>query len=125
MIFYRYVIHVSRISSGDTESPSYAALCGSLNVKASRYAASLRVQRGGTEIITDLENMVKELLKAFYQTCGKKPKKILFYRDGVSESQFMEVLDSELTAIKGNWNILFLDLFMLFVNLFNYYSRVS
>ncbi|CAB4399861.1 unnamed protein product [Rhizophagus irregularis] len=92
---------VTHPSPGDTESPSYAALCGSLNVKASRYAASLRVQRGGTEIITDLENMVKELLKAFYQTCGKKPKKILFYRDGVSESQFMEVLDSELTAIKA------------------------
>ncbi|CAB4481808.1 unnamed protein product [Rhizophagus irregularis] len=54
---------VTHPSPGDTESPSYAALCGSLNVKASRYAASLRVQRG--------------------------------------ESQFMEVLDSELTAIKA------------------------
>ncbi|PKB99050.1 Piwi-domain-containing protein [Rhizophagus irregularis] len=88
-------------ATADDESPSYAALCGSMNVKASRYAASLRVQTGGTEIIIDLENMVKESLKAFYQTCGLKPKKILFYRDGVSESQFMEVLECELTAIRA------------------------
>ncbi|CAB4375543.1 unnamed protein product [Rhizophagus irregularis] len=82
------------------ECLSYAALCGSVNVKASRYAASIRVQSGYNIIITDLANMVKELLKIFYQTCGRKPKKILFYRDGVSESQFMKVLEHELTAIK-------------------------
>ncbi|CAB4481027.1 unnamed protein product [Rhizophagus irregularis] len=54
-------------ATADDESPSYAALCGSMNVKASRYAASLRVQTG----------------------------------DGVSESQFMEVLECELTAIRA------------------------
>ncbi|PKY55107.1 Piwi-domain-containing protein [Rhizophagus irregularis] len=91
---------VTHLSPGDTKSPSYAALCGSLNAKASRYAASLRVQRGSTEIIAELANMVKELFKIFYQNCGVKPKKILFYRNGISESQFMDVLNSELTAIK-------------------------
>ncbi|PKK58711.1 Piwi-domain-containing protein, partial [Rhizophagus irregularis] len=83
----------------DFESSSYAALCGSVNVKASRYAASIRVQ-GRTEIIPDLANMVKESLKTFYQTCGLKPKKIIFYRDGVSKYQYIYVLESELTAIK-------------------------
>ncbi|RGB39104.1 Piwi domain-containing protein [Rhizophagus diaphanus] len=80
-------------------SSSYAALCGSVNVKASRYAASIRVQ-DRTEIITDLANMVKESLKTFYQTCGLKPKKIIFYRDCVSKYQYRYVLESELTAIK-------------------------
>jgi len=72
-----------------------------MNLNASRYAASIRVQGHRVEIISDLKNMVKELLKIFYQTCGKKPKKILFYRDGVGEGQFQEVLDSEVTAIKA------------------------
>ncbi|RGB41170.1 hypothetical protein C1646_663238 [Rhizophagus diaphanus] len=39
--------------------------------------------------------MVKELLKAFYQTCGRKPERILFYRDEVSESQFENVKAAE------------------------------
>ncbi|RGB37298.1 Piwi domain-containing protein [Rhizophagus diaphanus] len=91
---------ITHPSPDDSESPSYATLCGSVNTKASRYITSIRVQPGGTEIITDLANMVKELLKTFYQICGRNPKKILFYRNGVSESQFMKVRECELTAIK-------------------------
>src|ERR1044072_7698547 len=80
--------------------PSIAALCASMDAKASRYAASIRVQSGRTEIIADLANMVKELLKTFYQTCGRKPDRILFYRDGVSEGQFGQVLKSEINAVR-------------------------
>ncbi|GBC10173.1 hypothetical protein RclHR1_00940014 [Rhizophagus clarus] len=81
--------------------PSFAALCGSMDAKASRYAASIRVQTGRVEIIADLANMVKELLKTFYQTCGQKPQRILFYRDGVSDGQFENVYNNEITAIKN------------------------
>lgn len=72
-----------------------------MDAKASRYAAIIRAQRSRYEIINDLANMVKELLKTFYQTCGRKPGRILFYRDGVSESQFSQVLQNEITAIRG------------------------
>lgn len=72
-----------------------------MDAKASRYSASIRVQTGRTEIIADLANMVKELLKTFYQTCGRKPERILFYRDGVSEGQFSQVLDGEIKAVRG------------------------
>ena len=44
------------------------------------------------EIITDMKEMVKGMMKAFYQTNhGVKPEHILFYRDGVSEGQFQTV----------------------------------
>jgi hypothetical protein len=86
---------------GDNARPSIAALCASMDAKASRYAASIRVQAGRTEIIADLANMVKELLKTFYQTCGRKPDRILFYRDGVSEGQFAHVLKEEISAVRG------------------------
>ncbi len=86
---------------GDANRPSIAALCASMDAKASRYAASIRIQTGRQEIITDLSAMVKELLKTFYQTCGRKPERILFYRDGVSEGQFEQVLEGEINAVKS------------------------
>ncbi|CAG8457935.1 8826_t:CDS:2 [Funneliformis mosseae] len=86
---------------GDESRPSIAALCASMDAKASRYAASIRVQAGRQEIISDLSGMVKELLKTFYQTCGRKPERILFYRDGVSEGQFEQVLDFEIEAVRN------------------------
>ena len=72
-----------------------------MDARASRYSASIRIQSGRTEIIADLANMVKELLKTFYQTCGRKPDRILFYRDGVSEGQFSQVLKTEINAVRG------------------------
>ncbi|KAG9290846.1 hypothetical protein G9A89_010995 [Geosiphon pyriformis] len=83
------------------DRPSIASLCGSMDAKASRYSATIRVQTGRTEIIAELANMVKELLKTFYQTCGRKPERILFYRDGVSEGQFTQVLEGEIQAVRA------------------------
>ena len=90
------------LNLGERERPSITSLCASMDAKASRYAASIRVQSGRTsEIIADLANMVKELLKTFYQTCGRKPERILFYRDGVSEGQFGQVMKSEINGVRG------------------------
>uniref|UniRef100_A0A1D1YV71 Protein argonaute 1 n=1 Tax=Anthurium amnicola TaxID=1678845 RepID=A0A1D1YV71_9ARAE len=94
------VTHPAPGASSNTR-PSIASLCASMDAKASRYAASIRVQAGREEIIVDLVNMAKELLKTFYQTCGRKPERILFYRDGVSEGQFTTVLNSEIKAVKA------------------------
>ena len=44
------------------------------------------------EIIRDLKDMVKGMMRAFRsRNYGKRPEKILFYRDGVSEGQFQGV----------------------------------
>ncbi|OAD76297.1 hypothetical protein PHYBLDRAFT_123569 [Phycomyces blakesleeanus NRRL 1555(-)] len=92
---------VTHPAPGDMNRPSVAALTGSMDARASRYASAIRVQANRTEIIADLANMVKELLKNFYQSCGQKPERILFYRDGVSEGQFKQVLDGEVAAIRA------------------------
>jgi eukaryotic translation initiation factor 2C len=92
---------VTHPAPGDMNRPSVAAVTGSLDARASTYASSIRVQANRTEIIADLANMIKELLKTFYQSCGHKPERILFYRDGVSEGQFKQVMDSEVSAIKA------------------------
>uniref|UniRef100_A0A2R5LN49 Putative translation initiation factor 2c n=1 Tax=Ornithodoros turicata TaxID=34597 RepID=A0A2R5LN49_9ACAR len=85
--------------------PSFAALVGSLDAHPSKYYASVRVQKKAErtnerEIIKDLRDMVKETLRAFYRNTQQKPQKIIFYRDGVSDGQFNEVLSYELNAIR-------------------------
>jgi hypothetical protein len=72
-----------------------------MDAQCSRYAAAIRVQKGRQEVIQDLQSMIIELLKTFYQTCGAKPERICFYRDGVSEGQFSDVLRIEMEAIRG------------------------
>ncbi|XP_015905738.2 protein argonaute-4 isoform X1 [Parasteatoda tepidariorum] len=87
--------------------PSIAAAVGSLDSHPSRYAVTVRAQtnvdekKQAIEIILELKSMVKDLLSAFYKnTRGKKPEKIIFYRDGVSEGQFEHVMRHEVTAIR-------------------------
>ena len=57
----------------------------------SRYCASVRVQNHRVEIIQDLMGMVRELLMEFYRSTRYKPARIIMYRDGVSEGQFLQV----------------------------------
>ncbi|CAG8461331.1 16740_t:CDS:10, partial [Acaulospora morrowiae] len=91
---------ISHPAAGDPSRPSVSAVCASLDARASRYSATIRIQTGRTEIIADLASMVKDLLKNFYQTCGRKPERILFYRDGVSEGQFTQVMNGEINAVR-------------------------
>ncbi|CAN0896502.1 Protein argonaute 7 [Linum grandiflorum] len=85
----------------DDSSPSVAAVVGSMNwPAANKYASRMRSQTHRQEIIHDLGNMVKELLDEFYIEVSKLPRRIMFFRDGVSETQFKQVLKEELQAIK-------------------------
>ncbi|EGF81781.1 hypothetical protein BATDEDRAFT_16026 [Batrachochytrium dendrobatidis JAM81] len=87
---------------GSASSQSIAAVVGSMDAQCSRYTSSIRIQNGGRNIeyIQDLTAMMIELLKTFYQTCSAKPERIVFYRDGVSESQFNTVLRYEIDSIR-------------------------
>uniref|UniRef100_A0A023G7R7 Putative germ-line stem cell division protein hiwi/piwi n=1 Tax=Amblyomma triste TaxID=251400 RepID=A0A023G7R7_AMBTT len=97
---------VTHPAPGDRVKPSIAACVGSMDPVPARYRASIRVQIqqqeavARVEIIEDLKDMIKELLKAFNQETRLKPERIVFYRDGVSEGQFGFVRDQELKAIR-------------------------
>ncbi|CAN1794217.1 Protein argonaute 7 [Linum perenne] len=85
----------------DDSSPSVAAVVGSMNwPAANKYVSRMRSQTHRQEIIHDLGTMVKELLDEFYQEVSKLPRRIMFFRDGVSETQFSKVLKEELQSIK-------------------------
>jgi eukaryotic translation initiation factor 2C len=86
--------------AGDSRKPSIAAVVGSMDAHPSRYAATVRVQQHRHEIISDLTYMVRELLIQFYRNTRFKPTRIVLYRDGVSEGQFINVLQHELRAMR-------------------------
>lgn len=81
--------------------PSIAAVVASMDAFPYKYACEVGAQRSRQELIEHLKDMSIKLLKRFYTTThGMKPERILFYRDGVSEGQFEQVLHHELTALR-------------------------
>jgi eukaryotic translation initiation factor 2C len=91
---------VTHPSPDQTDIPSVAAVSASHDPKAFMYNVRIRLQPPRVEIIEDLENIMKEQLRFFYKSTGYKPERIIFFRDGVSEGQFAQVLNTELTAIR-------------------------
>jgi len=79
---------------------SFTQVVGSMDGHPSRYAATVRVQQHRQDIIQDLAPMVKEILMQFYRSTRFKPARIVLYRSGVSEGQFMAVLAYELRAVR-------------------------
>ena len=102
LVFTNRVIMIGAdVIHSSPETPSIAAVVGSLDSDASRYCARIRIQRNREEIIKDLANVMKEILIQFYKfNRGAKPEKIVFYRDGVSEGQFDQVLIHEVRAVQ-------------------------
>ena len=56
-----------------------------------KYGANVKVQKKCNESVVYLLDAVRERLVAFYKHTKAKPDRIIVYRDGVSEGQFMEV----------------------------------
>ncbi|KAL6970707.1 Protein argonaute 4A [Sarracenia purpurea var. burkii] len=97
-------------SPGRSDVPSVAAVVSSRQwPRISRYRASVRTQSPKVEMIDSLykpvsdtedQGIMRELLIDFYSSSGQmKPDHIIIFRDGVSESQFNQVLNIELNQI--------------------------
>ncbi|KAK8988403.1 hypothetical protein V6N11_029794 [Hibiscus sabdariffa] len=100
---------VSHGSPGQSDVPSIAAVVSSREWPLiSRYRAAVRTQSPKLEMIDSLfkpsgmvdEGIMREALWDFYKSSGKrKPDQIIIFRDGVSESQFNQVLNKELDQV--------------------------
>lgn len=105
---------VTHPENGEDSSPSIAAVVASQDwPEITKYAGLVSAQAHRQELIQDLYNswndpvkstvsggMIRELLISFRKATGQKPLRIIFYRDGVSEGQFYQVLLYELDAIR-------------------------
>ncbi|XP_027345227.1 protein argonaute 5 isoform X5 [Abrus precatorius] len=105
---------VTHPQPGEDSSPSIAAVVASMDwPEVTKYRGIVSAQAHREEIIQDLYKltqdpvkgqvhggMIRDLLRAFRASTGHKPHRIIFYRDGVSEGQFSQVLLYEMDAIR-------------------------
>ncbi|KAK9915065.1 hypothetical protein WJX75_004310 [Coccomyxa subellipsoidea] len=92
-------VDVSHPVSFNQSSPSVAAVVGSLNNSLCTYGAEIMLQGARVEIIMDLKSKVQTLMLLYYRRTGVKPKRIIAYRDGVSEGQYPQVQRHEIPQI--------------------------
>ena len=83
-------------------NPSIAAMVASVDASLAQWPADLRVQiRTRQEMVTPLGDMLKSRLTIWQEHHrGMYPENILIYRDGVSESQYEQVLKDELSLMQ-------------------------
>ncbi|KAL0580200.1 hypothetical protein V5O48_001793 [Marasmius crinis-equi] len=84
--------------------PSVASLVWSTDAYATRYSATSRLQHPRLEAIEDLEEMAEIAILDFMRMNNDTPpKRIFFFRDGVSEGEFDRVSQVEIQAIRAVW----------------------
>ncbi|KAK4557041.1 hypothetical protein LTR86_006022 [Recurvomyces mirabilis] len=104
MILGADVIHPGMQSAEGT--PSIAAVVGSVDGDYAKYLGSMRCQpfdpsHQSKELIEDgrMEALVMERLHTWKDVNGRFPTNIIYYRDGVGESQFSTLRKTEIPAI--------------------------
>nr|XP_031848271.1 protein argonaute-3 [Nomia melanderi] len=90
---------VTHPSPDAKNTPSIAAVVSSQS-NTFQYDVELRLQPPKEEIILDLENIMLKQLELYHTNVGEIPDKIIFYRDGVGEGHFPQVMHREISAIK-------------------------
>jgi len=92
---------------GSGHRPSFTALVGNVDTENSKYVAKSAVQESRVEMIQDLQAMTKAVVEMFqryrlmFENKSQPPRKVIFFRDGVSEGQFKTVLTEEVPRIKA------------------------
>lgn len=82
--------------------PTFSALTATWDNTCTAYTAVASAQLGKDQMITDFAILFKELLKRYKdKNNGKTPESILYYRDGLSESQFAAIMAQEAEPLKG------------------------
>ena len=98
---------LSHIGSGHICQVSAVAVVASADDVPNRYFKEVYKQerpgqaRGHSrELIVDLKAIMKSLISQYENHRGAPPSAIVFYRDGISTSEFDTVFETELTSIR-------------------------
>lgn len=90
---------VTHPSPDQTQIPSVVGVAASYDTFAYKYNICWRLQDPKKEMIVDFANIITEHCHFFKEKNKILPAHLIYYRDGVSESQFQEVLSVELNAM--------------------------
>ncbi|RLN26787.1 hypothetical protein BBO99_00006438 [Phytophthora kernoviae] len=85
--------------SGMGSRPSIASVVASLDRYSAKYVARVAAQKASSDIQL-LPHMLRDLFLAYYQSTSRKPEHVIYYRDGVSEGQFYDILQTEMRALR-------------------------
>lgn len=85
--------------SGIGSRPSIASVVASMDAFSAQYVARVAAQKASGDIL-QLPHMLRELFMAFYESTSRQPERVVYYRDGISEGQFFDVLQSEMRALR-------------------------
>lgn len=90
---------VTHPSPGQEQIPSVVGVVSSHDIHGFQYNKCWRLQDPKQEMISDFDQILKEHLEYFEKQRKRLPDVILYFRDGVSEGQFQQVLTIELNAM--------------------------
>ena len=94
------------LSTASPGCPSIASVVGNVDDEYVTFPGSMRLQMGRQEFIDKMWDMVKErLIDWAMQHERKLPRRILFYRDGVSESQYDQLRQKEIPQISKAYDL--------------------
>lgn len=85
--------------------PTFTALAANYDSACAQYTAVTASQSPGTEMVEQFGPMAEELLRRYTKRTGFPPESVLYFRDGVSETEFSTVLSSELEALKSTFSL--------------------
>ncbi|OXA47083.1 protein argonaute-2 [Folsomia candida] len=86
--------------SPNSVAPSIAAVTASFNMSCMGYSMHIQPQRSRQELIENMGEIVSGQLAKFFETNKAYPKRILMFRDGVSEGYFTKVKEVEYEQMK-------------------------
>ncbi|KAJ2715342.1 hypothetical protein H4R19_001254 [Coemansia spiralis] len=86
--------------TAEAQGMSVAAVVWSVDTCAQRFAGLAIQHPHRMEIIENMDAIVRHCLRVFYAHTNRKPARILYYRDGVSDALLPAVHSVELAAIR-------------------------
>jgi len=94
-------VDVSHSSPG-IDAPSMASMVMSIDDNACRYAAGVQTNGHRVEMLTrqNIEGFFKTLIPEVQKEVKQRPQHLYYFRDGVSEGQFAQVIEYEVQAMK-------------------------
>lgn len=94
-------IDVTHPSPGSSSNaPSVASMVSSVDASLAQWPAEVKIQTARQEMVSDLDELLKNRLRHWQSLHKSFPERIVVYRDGVSEGQYDTVIDKELPLLK-------------------------
>ncbi|KAI9685409.1 MAG: hypothetical protein M1822_004540 [Bathelium mastoideum] len=96
---------VSHAAPGSVDIPSMACMTFSTNKPCTRYAAAIQTNGHRVELISsgNIQAFMSPMITEWCSNLGngRVPEQLIYFRDGISEGQYLQLLDQEVSDIKA------------------------